>query len=176
MQQHSRSHLLLARGSCAEFIPVAAGVRRSPDSFFFTCQRINVPKADRSKLFAHQNGAVSVKAVVMSEPNPTDFQYLLQEVVNERDVEAHSFGMDMMTGTVKLSVMTHSGLKEFYGLDTHGSRRGVLLRGIVFGVADFEAARRLLLTCGVAFSEKPGKLIVKPAAGQGAAYVFESAA
>ena len=110
---------------------------RSPDSFFITCQRINVPKADRSKLTGHENGAVSIRTVLMSEPNPTDFQYLLQEAVNERDVEAHSFGMDIKSGKTTFSVLTHPGLKAFYDIDTHGDRRGILMRGIVFGVSDF---------------------------------------
>ena len=148
---------------------------RSPDSFFITCQRINVPKADRSKLVDHENGAVSIKTVLMSEPNPTDFQYLLQEVVNERQVEAHSFGMDVKTGMATLSVLTHPGLKDFYDLDTHGDRRGILMRGIVFGVSDLAKTRYLLTSRAVAFVEKAGKLIVKPTAGQGAAYVFEAA-
>ena len=149
---------------------------RSPDSFFFTCQRINVPKADRSKLTGHENGAVSVKTVLMSEPNPTDFQYLLQETANQRDVEAHSFGMDLKTGAVTLSVLTHPGLKAFYDLDTHGDRRGILMRGIVFGVSDIAKTKYLLTSRAVPFVEKAGKLIVKPVTGQGAAYVFEAAA
>jgi hypothetical protein len=148
---------------------------RSPDSFFFTCQRINVPKADRSKLTGHENGAVSVKTVVMSEPNPTDFQYLLQTVANEREVEAHSFGMDVKLPNATLSVLTHAGLKAFYDLDTHGERRGILMRGIVFGVSDLARTRYLLKSRAVEFVERGKKLIVKPQTGQGAAYIFEVA-
>ncbi len=147
---------------------------RSPDSFFFICQRINVPKADRSKLIGHENGVVSIKTVLMSEPNPTDFQYLLQEVVNEREVESHSFGMDIKTPNATLSVLTHAGLKAFYDLDTHGDRRGILMRGIVFGVSDLTKTKYLLTSRGIAFTEKGNKLIVKPTTGQGAAYVFEA--
>jgi hypothetical protein len=148
---------------------------RSPDSFFFTCQRINVPKADRSKLTAHENGAVSIKSVVMSEPNPTDFQYLVQTVANEREVEAHSFGMDVKLPNATLSVLTHAGLKAFYDLDTHGERRGILMRGIVFGVRDLAQTRYLLKSRALDFVERGGKLIVKPQTGQGAAYIFEAA-
>lgn len=147
---------------------------RSPDSFFFTCQRINVPKADRSKLTAHENGAVSIKSVVMSEPNPTDFQYLLQTVANEREVEAHSFGMDIKLPNATLSVLTHAGLKAFYDLETHGERRGILMRGIVFGVSDLARMKYLLKSRTVDFKESSEKLIVKPQAGQGAAYIFEA--
>ena len=149
---------------------------RSPDSFFFTCQRINVPKADRSKLTGHENGVVSIKAVLMSEPNPTDFQYLLQEVVNAREVESHSFGMDVKAPNATLSVLTHAGLKAFYDLDTHGERRGILMRGIVFGVSDLAKTRYLLNSRAIPFAENGGKLIVKPQAGQGAAYIFEAQA
>jgi Glyoxalase-like domain len=147
---------------------------RSPDSFFFTCQRINVPKADRTALTTHENGALTIKTILMSEPNPTDFQYLLQEVVNEREVEAHSFGMDVKTPNATLSVLTHAGLKAFYDLDTHGERRGILMRGIVFGVKDMAATKYLLTSRALPFVEKGGRIIVRPAPGQGTAYVFEA--
>ncbi|MGL4489218.1 MAG: VOC family protein, partial [Rhizobiaceae bacterium] len=36
---------------------------RSPDFFGFTCERINVPKSDRSKLVAHENSVTSIRSV-----------------------------------------------------------------------------------------------------------------
>ncbi len=112
---------------------------------------------------------------MMSEPNPTDFQYLLQTVANEREVEAHSFGMDVQLPNTRLSVLTHAGLKAFYDLDTHGERRGILMRGIVFGVSDLARTKYLLKSRAVDFTERSEKLIVKPQTGQGAAYIFEAA-
>lgn len=159
-----------------DFLLAFAADLRSPDSFFVTCERINVPKPDRSKLTQHENAVLGVNTVLMSEPNPTDFQYLLQEVVNGRDVEAHSFGMDVRASNATFSVMTHAGLKAFYGLDTHGDRRGILMRGIVFTASDLAKTRFVLTAHGVAFTEIGGRLVVKSAAGQGAAYVFEAAA
>ncbi|MGB7285689.1 MAG: VOC family protein, partial [Salaquimonas sp.] len=41
---------------------------RSPDSFFFTCERMNVPKIDRSALEKHANGAVSITEIALGEP------------------------------------------------------------------------------------------------------------
>ena len=84
--------------------------------------------------------------------------------------------MDLKTGAVTLSVLTHPGLKAYYDLDTHGDRRGILMRGIVFGVSDIAKTKYLLTSRAVPFVEKSGKLIVKPVTGQGAAYVFEAAA
>jgi hypothetical protein len=53
---------------------------RAPDFFGFAVERINVPAADRSALTNHPNGVAGISEVILSEPNPTDFQYFIQEL------------------------------------------------------------------------------------------------
>ncbi|MGB8819089.1 MAG: VOC family protein [Rhizobiaceae bacterium] len=147
---------------------------RSPDFFGFTCQRINVPKADRSKLTAHANGVVSIRTVVLTEPNPTDFQYLLQELVNEREVEAHSFGMDIKASNATISVLNHDGYEMIYGTRLHGKERGLRARAVVFGVKDLTLLKAHLSTNGIQFREMMGRTLVEAAVGQGAVFAFEA--
>ena len=147
---------------------------RSPDFFGFTCQRINVPKADRSALIGHENGVTRIKTVVLTEANPTDFQYLLQELFNEREVDAHSFGMDIHVPNATISVLTPEGFEAFYGQQAHSCGRGLRARAVVFGVTDVAKTRAVLEASSLPYETHLNRIIVKPASGQGALFAFEA--
>jgi Glyoxalase-like domain len=147
---------------------------RSPDFFGITCQRINVPKADRSKLAAHENGVTAIRSVVLTEPNPTDFQYLFQELVNEREVDAHSFGMDIKAANATISVLTPDGFTAHYGGRAERDARGILGQAILFAVKDMTAFKQLLSSRNIGYSERLGRVIVERAVGQGAIFAFEA--
>jgi Glyoxalase-like domain len=148
---------------------------RSPDFFGVTCQRINVPKADRSKLITHANGVTSIQSVILTETNPTDFQYLFQELVNEREVDAHSFGMDIKTPNATISVLTPQGFEMHYGGHAGSHARGIIARAVVFGCIDLTALVATLKAQSIDFYKHLGRILVRPAAGQGALFVFEAA-
>ncbi len=146
---------------------------RSPDFFFFTCQRLKSLPADRSALETHANGVVGMAEVVLSEPNPTDFQYLLQEAVDERQVSAHSFGMDIETRNgVKISVLNQAGMSGFYDRKGTVNSRGLVGQAVVFKVADLAVTERLLAANAVSTIRKDNRLIVPEAPGQGVIFVF----
>ncbi|RCS24321.1 VOC family protein [Phyllobacterium salinisoli] len=148
---------------------------RAPDVFFFTCERVNVPAVDRSALQRHENGALAIRDVILSETNPTDFQYLMQEIVNEREVNAHSFGMDIRAANANIAVLTPAGLEAFLGAKAPPlGERGLRLQGIVFAVRDLAYVERLLSGNGVAFEKRGARIVVQPAAGQGAIFAFEA--
>ncbi|ACP25059.1 hypothetical protein NGR_c12780 [Sinorhizobium fredii NGR234] len=144
---------------------------RAPDFFLFSCQRIRALPVD-SALHKHENGVVGIAEVVLSEPNPTDFQYLLQEAVDEREVSAHSFGMDIQAGSAKLSVMNPAGMEAFYGRPVSATERGLRGRAVVFRVTDLEATRALFAQNDIEFAEMGGRLIVPEAPGQGVIFAF----
>jgi catechol 2,3-dioxygenase-like lactoylglutathione lyase family enzyme len=146
---------------------------RSPDFFFFTCQRVAPLPSDRSALETHANGVVGLCEVVLSEPNPTDFQYILQEAVDEREVSAHSFGMDIETrNRVRISVLNQAGMSGFFDRRTPGHSRGLRGRAVVFKVADLSATEQLLTANAVSFTRKDNRLIVPEAPAQGVIFAF----
>ncbi|MFZ1814444.1 MAG: VOC family protein [Rhizobiaceae bacterium] len=162
-----------ARG---EFRLAFAGDLRAPDCFFFTCERLNVPAVDRSALEKHANGAVSMKEIALSEVNPTDFQYLLQEVTGEREVNAHSFGMEIRTANANIAAYTAAGMKAWFGNSTGcGHGRGLQAKAIVLGVRDVSKTRSILEMNGVSFRMTGDRIVVDPDAGQGAMIAFEAA-
>ena len=157
----------------ASFRLAFAADLRAPDFFLFTCQRLQPLPADRSALETHANGVIGLSDVILSEPNPTDFQYLLQEAVDERRVSAHSFGMDIeaRNGT-RISVLNPAGMAGFFGKEISARSRGLRGRAVVFKVADLAETEQRLAANAVSFSRKDNRLIVPEAPGQGVIFAF----
>lgn len=146
---------------------------RAPDLFGFAVERINVPAADRSALTAHPNGVVGISEVILSEPNPTDFQYFIQELACNREVDANSFGMSVELEGATITVFNKAGLETHLGIVDPSRERGLLGRAVVYQVQDLQALSALLLKNEVPVRQVAGRLIVDPAPGQGACYCFE---
>jgi catechol 2,3-dioxygenase-like lactoylglutathione lyase family enzyme len=146
---------------------------RAPDCFFFTCERINVPKIDRSALKTHANGVVGISRIVGVEPNPSDFQYLLQDVTGQRDVRSHSFGIELQASKATVAVLTPEGFRAQFGVARSPHGRGLRLEAIVFAVADLDGLKTTLSRNGIATRNAGARLVVDPAPGQGAIIAFE---
>jgi catechol 2,3-dioxygenase-like lactoylglutathione lyase family enzyme len=156
----------------ASFKLAFAADLRAPDMFFFTCQRINVVAADRSALEVHDNGVKAIAEVVLFEPNPTDFQYLLQQVVSDRRVNAHSFGMEIETANAKITVLNAAGMQAFYDEKVGCHARGLRGKAVVFSVDNLSRTESLLQRNNIAYQKKDNRLLVPQAPGQGALFVF----
>jgi len=165
----------LADGSeiTASFKLSFAADLRTPDFFGFAVERINVPAADRSALTAHDNGVIGISEIILSEPNPTDFQYFIQELACNREVDANSFGMSIELEGTTITVFNKAGLETHLGVTDPSRERGLTGRAVVYQVRDLVALAALFLKNDVAVRQVAGKLIVDPAPGQGAYYCFE---
>ncbi|MFK7901218.1 MAG: VOC family protein [Nitratireductor sp.] len=148
---------------------------RSPDSFFFTCERVNPPVVDKAKLQKHKNGALGIKEVILSEPVPSDFQYILQEVINQREVNSHSFGMDIQTANANVGVYNAAGLNAYFGIKKGCHSRGLRFRGYVIGVRNLEKCEAFLKKSKIKTKMVANRLIVEPALGQSCLIAFEKA-
>ena len=149
---------------------------RAPDFFLFSCQRRNTLPVDRASLTTHANGATGLSSVVICEENPSDFQYLLELVFDQRDVAAHSFGIEIQVANGRIEVLTPAGLQGFYGLSGDTTERGLRGRVVVMRVADRGVTEKLLADKGVAFNVVANRLVVPPQPGQGVAFAFEETA
>ena len=157
-----------------EFRLAFAADLRAPDCFLFTCERLNVPKTDRSALEKHDNGVAGIREIAFCESNPTDFQYFLQDVACQRQVNAHSFGMEIAAANANLAVYSAEGMKAWFGFGGNcGHSRGLRLKAVVFKAANLDKLRNLLKGKGVSWREHAGRVIVDSAPGQGAIYAFE---
>lgn len=157
----------------ASFKLAFAGDLRAPDLFGFAVERINVPAVDRAALTAHGNGVTGISELYLSEPNPTDFQYFIQELCDNREVDANSFGMTIELDGTAVTVLNRAGLQAFLGVIDESRARGVIGRALAFRVNDLVKLTELLRNNGVTAREVGSRVLVDPAPGQGAVYCFE---
>jgi hypothetical protein len=157
----------------ASFSNAFAADLRAPDMFVFACQRVKSPDIDRSQLQNHANGVQAIREIVATETNPSDFQYFLQEVINQRNQNAHSFGLDIAAGNVNISVLNRDGFRVWFGTEIDDRERGLQLRGIIFSVVSLAELRQLFEKNSIAYQQIGERVIVDPAEGQGAWFAFE---
>ena len=162
-------------GGTVEFALAFAGDRRAPDAAFFTCEVVRAPDVDRSTLLAHANGATALTEVILSEPNPSDFQYLLQGLTRQREMDNHSFGISFALPNATLSVLTPAGTRAFCGFDAPQAR-GLLHQTFVIAVSSLQSLRERLGAACIQSTDVGQRLLVPWAPGQGANILFEEAA
>jgi len=148
---------------------------RAPDAGFFTCQVKNAPNVDRSALQSHANGVVGLKEVILSEVNPTDFQYFFQTFLNQREMDVDSFGMSFDIQGSRVSVFSPDGMRTFFHMDAERKERGLRFAAVVLQVADLATLCARLNVTKIKFEERAGKVFVGPSAGQGLTLIFEEA-
>ncbi|WP_412048838.1 VOC family protein [Hoeflea sp. Naph1] len=157
----------------ASFKLAFAADLRAPDMFGFAVERINVPTAGHSALSTHANGVIGISEVVLSEPNPTDFQYFIQELCDNREVDANSFGMTIELQQASVTVLNNAGLEAYLGLTDPSGARGLRTRAVVYRVTSLVTITELLHENDVTVRQVGARLMVDPAPGQGAIYCFE---
>jgi hypothetical protein len=146
---------------------------RAPDFFAFACERVNPLPTDRGALLVHANGAVGLARVVLVEENPSDFQYLLETVLRQRDIAAHSFGLSIATANATVEVLTPDGFLAHYGLKPTLAERGLIGGAVVVAVADLGVTEAGLAANGVPYHKTGARLVVAPEKGQGVTFAFE---
>ena len=144
---------------------------RMPEAGFFTCRHHFPENFWRLEYQRHPNGAMRVEAAVLAARDPADFHEFLTCLTGQHDMRSDSLGIDFDLGGGHLQVMAPVAVGAFFGLDAEVDRhpRFVAVR---IAVADLSAARALLETNGVRFSERSGAVVVPPEAACGVALAF----
>ncbi|KPF44078.1 VOC family protein [Rhizobium sp. AAP43] len=146
---------------------------RAPDFFAFACQRVNSLPVDRGLLAVHPNASIGLARVVLVEDNPSDFQYLFETVLAQRDVTAHSFGLSIQSGNAVVEVLTPEGFVAHYGQTVVTAGRGLIGAAVVMTSRDLGVTEACLAANGVTYQRKGARIVVVPEKGQGVAFAFE---
>jgi hypothetical protein len=158
----------------ASFRLAFAGDWRAPDCFFFTCQRVNMPKVDRSALQAHENGATRIKGVVLSAPHGRDFADFVLVASNVDFTNESRDTTRIEAANALLELVDSPVMNRRFGAASPKDA-GLRLRAIRFGVKSLDKMDALLRRNGIAYERRGGALVVHPAPGQGAIFAFEAA-
>ncbi|MEZ2127490.1 MULTISPECIES: VOC family protein [unclassified Sinorhizobium] len=146
---------------------------RSPDFFFFCCQRVNPVPSDRSPLETHFNGVLGISEVVLCEPEPRTFEAFLKSASGGADVMRHAFGITAQAANCRIIILTPEGMEAFFDLSPVTEGRGLRGKAIVFKIRDLGVTEAHLAANGVTYTRKNNRILVKPTPGQGALFAFE---
>ena len=156
----------------ASFLLAFAADPDAPDVFFFTCQRVATPNADRSGLERHPNGVQGLKTVVLAASEAGRFERFIRATSRAAINRRSSNRICLSAANAAIELVDDAELVRQFGA-TCGQQRGLQARAIVFAVGSLRATRSWLESHDVDCEAKLGRLIVPPAPGQGAIFVFE---
>lgn len=154
-------------------VHIAFGIdERAPDCTFFMCGRPDGPPQFPDDLTSHANGALGISRVTLYEDVPSDFQYYLQDMMNQREVRSHSFGMDMAANNATITTLNDDGLKAYYGVESVPNLRGLRAFGFDIQVENLKEISKILKENDIDFIQKGARIVVPPTLGQGATIAF----
>ncbi|NGN39993.1 VOC family protein [Mesorhizobium sp. CGMCC 1.15528] len=160
------------KAETASFRLAFAAEADMPDTFFFTCELVNAPKVDRSALQAHANGARRIVGVVAVSADPTAYGGFFNVVAGAEAGLASSQSVQFELPNATIALTDSAGLKAAFGVDIPPAS-SLQLAAIVFSVKDLAKTEALFIADTVDYHRRGSRLIVTPAAGQGAILAFE---
>ena len=162
------------KADIASFRLAFAADKHAPGVFFFSCQRLNVPAVDRSALQQHANGALAISEVLLAAETPKSHAGLLAELTGSEVRVLDDGSLAAAAGSSRIVISTPAVLEDAFGI--HGGMGATLhATGVVFATDDLIRLQSLLHASSVEFRRHKGRVIVLPAPGQGAAFIFEEA-
>jgi hypothetical protein len=134
----------------------------SPGSFFFTCERVRSPAVDRAPLQQHANGVRGIRGVTATAVEPFYHAEFVDSLLDAGPADAGSTALTWQLGDVQLTVENGD----------HGG--GLTFSGVSFGVDNLDRLAALLKSASIAYEAVDQSIVVPPAPGQGAVFIFEA--
>lgn len=144
------------------------------DAFLFACERINAPKVDRGALQVHANGATGIIEVVAVSTEPSKQRRLISIATRSPATgQGSATAFDLPNAT--LTLLDPVAFETRFGIAADAPSE-LRFAGIVFSVRSADAVARLLAASSVEHDIRGDAIVVRPASGQGAAFVFQEKA
>ncbi|MCT7375363.1 VOC family protein [Chelativorans salis] len=147
-------------------------------SFFFACQRVNMPVADRS-LRRHDNGVVGISRILATAAEPSagkDFFTRLFRKEPDDGAGIWTLSPERPQGGspphAAVWLLGHADARHFCRIEAGGDDR-LRLCGIVFRTPSIDAIAERLAVAKIAHTMHRNRILVPPAPGQGAVFIFE---
>jgi hypothetical protein len=159
------------KSETASFKLAFAAGSKATDAFLFACERINAPKIDRTALQAHANGVTGIVEIVAVSEAPSQQRRLISIAA---DTEAGSdTTFDLSNAT--LTVLEPADFAARFGISA-GTPSELRFAGVVFSVRSISVATKLLAAGSISHDIRGNQIVVPPAPGQGAGFIFREIA
>lgn len=162
------------KSDTASFRLAFASVPEVADTFLFACERVNAPKVDRSALQRHDNGALAIAEVIAISANPSAQLPILAAAADAESAPTPQ-ASELALPNARLSIVTPQDYERRFGLPA-GKATALRFAAVVFSVPNVEKLRTLLAQRGIGHDIGGNRVVVAPAPGQGAAFIFEEQA
>lgn len=143
----------------------------NPDAFLFACERVNAPNVDRTALQAHGNGALGMVEIIAVSDAPSGQKRLIHTAVGARPDGERLPGIGFNLANARLSVLEPEAFQASFGLPA-GAPSKLRFAAVVFSVRSAAGVTTLLAAGGIEHDICGGDVVVPPAPGQGAAFIF----
>jgi hypothetical protein len=141
--------------------------KAATDAFLFACQRVNAPKIDRAALQAHANGATGIVEIVAVADRPSTQIGSISIAAGAQAAAGDAIRLPNAT----LTVLAPDAFLSRFGVAA-GATSDLRFAAVVFSVRDKAAAAQALAAGAVEHDMSGNDIVVPPAPGQGAAFIF----
>ncbi|MEO5756597.1 MAG: VOC family protein [Mesorhizobium sp.] len=138
------------------------------DAFLFACERVNAPKVDRTALQAHANGAEGIVEVIAISDAPATQRRLVSIATGTVEQSGTVFQLPNAT----LTLLDPKAFEARFGIAT-GMPSKFRFAAILFSIRGLDAISALLAANAINHDIRGNDIVVPPAPGQGAAFVFQ---
>lgn len=143
----------------------------NPDAFLFACERINAPNVDRTALQAHGNGALGVVEIVAVSDAPSGQERLIHTATGAEPDGDRRPGIGFNLPNARLSVVEPAAFQARFCLSA-GAPSKLRFAAVVFSVLSAAGTAKLLAAGAIEHDIRGSDVVVPPAPGQGAAFIF----
>lgn len=144
----------------------------SPNAIFFTCRQTHPENFWSERFQQHPNGAISIKAAVLTAENPTDHHIFLSALSGIRDIQASSRGICIRTPRGQIEALDPRAFRDTFGIEAERDP-GLNMAALVFGVHDPGLTETYLRESGLKFHKQGERLVIGPDEARGATLAFE---
>ncbi|PAQ06893.1 VOC family protein [Mesorhizobium temperatum] len=162
------------KSDTASFKLAFASGTGATDAFLFACERINAPKVDRTALQIHPNGATGIIEVVAVSNQPSE-QHRLISIATRSPAAGQGSSTAFVLPNANLTLLDPVAFETRFGIPA-GAPSELRFAGIVFSVRFADTVARLLAASSVEHEIRGNDIVVRPASGQGAAFIFREIA
>lgn len=157
------------KSDVASFKLAFASGRGETDAFLFACERVNAPKVDHAALQAHANGAKGIVEIVAVSDRPVEQYRLISVAINAAAAEEQNGVFPLPNAT--LSVLDPASFTSRFGLPS-GPPTDLRFAAVVFSADRVDVTSRMLAANAIQHDIAGKDIVVRPAPGQGAAFIF----
>lgn len=143
----------------------------NPDAFLFACERVNAPNVDRTALQSHGNGALGTVEIIAVSDAPAGQERLIHTATGAEPEGERRPGIGFNLANTRLSVLDPAAFQAGFGLSA-GAPSNLRFAAVVFSVRSAADVAKLLAAGAIEHDIRRSDVVVPPAPGQGAAFIF----